>query len=93
MSKSAHSISALSFPWQTPLYECTQTRGQLIVLDIGAPHTSLASFIASYMHRLEEAADHFDGLIQQFIEEAGFGFVKETEHFLTLFGPLSYGRL
>jgi hypothetical protein len=41
------------------------------------------------MRRLEEAADNFDGAIPRFITEAGFGFVKEAQHFITIFGPLS----
>ena len=44
------------------------------------------------MHGLEEAADNFDGLIPQFIRDAGFRSVNEEEHFLTLFGPLSLWR-
>lgn len=44
------------------------------------------------MHGLEEAADNFGGLIPQFITEAGFRFVKETENFVTVFGPLSLWR-
>lgn len=66
--------------------------GELHVLDFGSPHSSLTRFMTTYMRRLEEVADNFDGRIPQFIAEAGFGFVKETAHFLTLFGPLSLWR-
>jgi hypothetical protein len=58
-------------------------------LDFGAPHTPLARFVTGYMHGLEETADNFAGRIPQFIKEAGFDTVKEIEHFLTVFGPLS----
>ncbi len=44
------------------------------------------------MHNLEQAADNFDGLIPKFIAEAGFSAITETEHFLTIFGPLSLLR-
>jgi ubiquinone/menaquinone biosynthesis C-methylase UbiE len=71
------------------IYRVLKSQGQLHVLDFGTPHSSLASFITSYMRRLEEVADNFDGLIPRLITDAGFGFVNETEHFLTLFGPLS----
>jgi ubiquinone/menaquinone biosynthesis C-methylase UbiE len=74
------------------IHRVLKSQGQLLVLDFGAPHSSLASFMTSYMGRLEEVADNFDGLIRRFIAEAGFGFVNETEHFLTLFGPLALWR-
>lgn len=32
----------------------------------------------TYMRRLEEAADDFDGLIPRFVTEAGFGSVSEA---------------
>ncbi len=63
--------------------------GELHVLDFGAPHSSLTRFMTSYMRRLEEAADNFDGQIPLFVTEAGFGGVKEAQHFVTVFGPLS----
>jgi ubiquinone/menaquinone biosynthesis C-methylase UbiE len=70
-------------------YRVLKPQGQLHVLDFGAPHSPLGSFITTYMRRLEEVADNFDGLIPRFMAEAGFGYVNEAEHFLTLFGPLS----
>ena len=66
--------------------------GELHVLDFGTPFSSLTRFMTTYMRRLEEVADNFDGLIPQFIAEAGFRFVTETTHFFTIFGPLSLWR-
>ena len=63
--------------------------GELYVLDFGAPHSSTTRFMTTYMRRLEEAADNFDGLIPRFVAEAGFGSIKEAENFVTVFGPLS----
>jgi ubiquinone/menaquinone biosynthesis C-methylase UbiE len=63
--------------------------GELYVLDFGSPHTSLTRFMTTYMRRLEETADNFDGLLPLFITEAGFGGVKEAETFVNFFGPLS----
>ena len=74
------------------IYRVLKPHGDLHVLDFGAPHSSLARFMTGYMRRLEEVADNFDGLIPPFIMEAGFGFVIEAEHFLTIFGPLSLWR-
>lgn len=71
------------------MYRVLKSDGELHVLDFGAPQSSLARFITSYMRRLEEVADNFDGWLPQFMTEAGFGFVMEAEHFLSVFGPLS----
>lgn len=74
------------------MYRVLKPHGELHVLDFGAPHSLLARFMTSYMRRLEEVADNFDGLVPPFIMEAGFGSVIETEYFLTVFGPLSLWR-
>src|SRR6266498_3494438 len=74
------------------IYRVLDPQGELYVLDYGVPHSPTARFITGYMHGLEEAADNFDGLIPQFIRDAGFRSVNEEEHFLTLFGPLSLWR-
>ena len=74
------------------VYRVLKPQGELYVLDFGAPHSPLTRFMTTYMHRLEEVADNFDGLIPQFITEAGFRSVREAEHFVTIFGPLSLWR-
>ncbi|MBI5943623.1 MAG: methyltransferase domain-containing protein [Chloroflexi bacterium] len=71
------------------VYRVLKPNGELYVLDFGAPHTSLTRFMTTYMRRLEETADNFDGLIPLFITEAGFGGVEEAENFINIFGPLS----
>ena len=71
------------------IYRVLKPHGELQVLDFGAPHSSFTRFATKYMRRLEETADNFDGLIPRFVTEAGFGGVKEAEHFVTIFGPLS----
>jgi len=70
-------------------YRVLKPLGELHVLDFGAPHSFLTRFMITYMHRLEEAADNFDGLIPRFIAESSFCEVKEVQNFVTLFGPLS----
>ena len=74
------------------MYRVLKPRGELHVLDFGAPHSHLTRFVTTYMRHLEETVDNFDGLIPRFITEAGFGEVKEAEHFVTIFGPLSLWR-
>lgn len=71
------------------IFRVLKPRGELYVLDFGAPHYTLTRFMITYMRRLEETADNFDGLIPRFVAEAGFGGVKEAENFVTVFGPLS----
>ena len=43
------------------IYRVLKPRGELYVLDFGAPHSSLTRFMTKYMRRLEETADNFDG--------------------------------
>jgi ubiquinone/menaquinone biosynthesis C-methylase UbiE len=74
------------------LYRVLKQNGELYVLDFGSPHSFLTRFMITYMRRLEETADNFDGLIPRFMTEAGFGEIKEVEHFVTVFGPLSILR-
>jgi len=74
------------------IHRVLKPHGELQVLDFGAPHSSLTRFMTTYMRRLEEAADNFDGMIPRFVTEAGFRSVNEAENFVTLFGPLSLWR-
>ena len=74
------------------IYRVLKPSGELYALDFGAPHSFLTRFMITYMRRLEEAADNFDGLIPRFVTEAGFSGVKEAENFVTVFGPLSLWR-
>ena len=74
------------------IYRVLKPNGELHILDFGAPHSSLTRFMTTYMRRLEETADNFDGQIPLFVTEAGFGEVKEAQNFVTIFGPLSLWR-
>jgi ubiquinone/menaquinone biosynthesis C-methylase UbiE len=74
------------------IYRVLKPHGELYILDFGAPHSFLTSFMTTYMRRLEQAADNFDGMIPLFVTEADFRSVKEAENFVTIFGPLSLWR-
>lgn len=74
------------------IYRVLKPHGELHVLDFGTPHSSLTRFMITYMRRLEETADNFDGQIPLFVTEAGFGEVKEAQSFVSIFGPLSMLR-
>jgi ubiquinone/menaquinone biosynthesis C-methylase UbiE len=74
------------------IHRVLKPHGELHVLDFGAPHSSITRFMITYMRRLEEAADNFDGQIPLFVTEAGFGEVKEAQNFVTIFGPLTLLR-
>lgn len=71
------------------VYRVLKPHGELHLVDFGPPHSSLTRMIRKFMRGFEEADDNLDGLIPRFIKEAGFGSVNETEHFTTIFGPLS----
>jgi ubiquinone/menaquinone biosynthesis C-methylase UbiE len=71
------------------IHRVLKPRGEMLLLDFGAPHSFVARLMTTYMRHLEETADNFDGLIPRFITEAGFGSVREAGHFVTIFGPLS----
>ncbi len=71
------------------IFRVLKPRGELYILDFGAPHSPVTRFMAMYMRRLEETADNFDGLIPRFVTEAGFGSVAEAENLVNIFGPLS----
>ena len=58
------------------IYRVLKPHGELHVLDFGTPHSSLTRFMITYMRRLEETADNFDGQIPLFVTEAGFGEVQ-----------------
>jgi len=73
------------------IYRVLKPRGELHIIDFGAPPSPFMRFLSRYI-RLEETADNFAGLIPGFIAEAGFGSVIEAEHFVTIFGPLSSWR-
>ena len=66
--------------------------GEFHILDFGPPHSNGMRVIASFMRRLEETADHFDGLIPALLREAGFPGITEARQFSTIFGPVSYLR-
>lgn len=42
------------------IFRVLKPRGELYILDFGAPHSSLTRFMTTYMRRLEETADNFD---------------------------------
>ena len=71
------------------VYRVLKPHGELHLVDFGPPHSSLTRMIRKFLRGFEEADDNLDGLIPRFIKEAGFGSVNETEHFTTIFGPLS----
>lgn len=73
------------------IYRVLKPRGELRIIDFGAPPSPFMHFLSRYI-RLEEVADNFDGLIPLFMTEAGFGGVQEAENFVTIFGPLSMRR-
>jgi SAM-dependent methyltransferase len=66
--------------------------GEFHLVDFGPPRTFLMRAVAVLLRPLEEASDHFDGLLPGQIEEAGFESVAETDRFDTALGPLAMLR-
>jgi ubiquinone/menaquinone biosynthesis C-methylase UbiE len=62
--------------------------GEFHIVDFGPPRTLPMRMIAAILRPLEEAGDHFDGLLPGQIEAAGFSSVRETGRFDTALGPL-----
>ena len=73
------------------VYRVLKPGGELHLIDFGAPQSFGMRFMTTLIRRFEETADNFDGLIPQFIQQAGFKSVQE-EHFTNIFGPLSMIR-
>ena len=72
------------------IYRVLKPGGGFHILDFGPPHSVGMRVIASFMRRLEETADNFDGLIPALLHEAGFSGLTEPRQFSTIFGPVSY---
>ncbi|GIK72275.1 MAG: hypothetical protein BroJett021_12630 [Chloroflexota bacterium] len=66
--------------------------GELHIVDFGPPRTSMTRWMSQIMRRLEETADHLDGLLPALMAESGFGEIRETSHLTTIVGPLSLYR-
>jgi len=74
------------------IYRVLKPGGEFHILDFGQPRSVRMRVIASFMRRLEETADSFDGLIPVMLHEAGFSGITEPRQFSTIFGPVSYLR-
>ena len=62
--------------------------GEFHVVDFGPPRTLPMRIIAAILRPLEEAGDHFDGLLPGLIQKAGFTSVTDTGRFDTALGPM-----
>ncbi len=71
------------------IYRVLKPGGEFLILDFGLPHSPGMRLIASFMRRLEETADHFDGLLPGMLHDAGFLEIAEPRQFSTIFGPVS----
>ena len=60
------------------------------ILDFGPPFNLLTHMQASLMRNFEITADNFAGRVPLILAEAGFPFVREAEHAIMFFGPVSF---
>ena len=70
------------------VWRVLRSSGEFHIVDFGPPRTLPMRIIAAILRPLEEAGDHFDGLLPGQIEAAGFKQVTETGRFDTALGPL-----
>ena len=69
--------------------------GSLHVADFGRPHTAytrMAAALFRYFDGPERTAANLDGQLPALMPEAGFAEVRETEHWTTAFGTLTFTR-
>lgn len=71
------------------VYRVLQPGGVLYVLDFGKPHTMLAYLISLVVRNFEQVADNIQGLLPILLGRAGFTFIEETTHFMTIAGTLT----
>lgn len=64
--------------------------GQFHVADWGAPHNALMKLASQGIVLLDGATtrDNFAGRLPEFIQQAGFEAIEETQHFNSLFGTI-----
>lgn len=74
------------------VWRVLRPRGEFHIVDFGPPRAPPMRLVAALLRPLEEAGDHFDGLLPGQIEEAGFTSVEETGRFDTALGPLAMLR-
>ncbi len=63
--------------------------GELHIADFGKPKSILMRLPSIAIKYFEKASDNIEGLIPMILGHAGFGQVKETTQFATIFGPVS----
>jgi ubiquinone/menaquinone biosynthesis C-methylase UbiE len=63
--------------------------GRFFIADFGPAHDPLMKLATLYMSLFEETRENFQGLIPEFLIDAGFEQVIERDHFRRIFGPLS----
>ena len=66
--------------------------GELHVADFGRPHNRRMWLISLLVRCFEETADAIDGLLPEFMTEAGFKAVEETACYGTVSGTIRLHR-
>jgi len=66
--------------------------GEMLVVDFGAPHNSLAGAISLLMRHLERAEDNILGKLPAMFSAAGFNQVQLVEQFMSIVGTLTLYR-
>jgi len=64
--------------------------GELIIVDIGPPHTPWTRLISKFMARLEEASDNIQGALPGMLQSAGFRPINEKARWAMIFGTIVF---
>lgn len=63
--------------------------GEFHIVDFGEPKNFYGWLASRFIRHMERANDNVEGLIPEFLKQAGFAEVKEAASFTTLFGSLT----
>jgi ubiquinone/menaquinone biosynthesis C-methylase UbiE len=70
-------------------YRILKPGGEIHIFDFGEPHNALARLIAAGMRHSERVAGNVDGLLPQYLRDAGFDQVEEGSRVMTWMGTLT----
>lgn len=72
------------------IFRVLRPGGELMIVDIGPPHTPWTRLISKFMARLEEASDNIQGALPGMLQSAGFTPINERAHWAVIFGTLIF---
>ncbi len=71
------------------IFRVTRNGGSFYVMDFGIPRSAYAKAMSSVLSHIEPIGDNIHGKVPGYLEEAGFGNVREFHREGTLYGTVS----